>query len=36
VERDPGISYLRMDPFLHEIRDDARWEPLLRKMKLLE
>jgi TolB-like protein/class 3 adenylate cyclase/tetratricopeptide (TPR) repeat protein len=36
VERDPGISYLRMDPFLHEIRDDARWELLLRKMKLLE
>jgi len=27
---------LRMDPFLHEIRDDVRWEPLLRKMKLLE
>ena len=36
AERDPGVSYLRMDPFLREIRDDPRWLPLLRKLKLVE
>jgi tetratricopeptide (TPR) repeat protein len=30
--RDPGLSYLRMDPFLRKIRDDPRWQPLLEKM----
>ncbi len=30
--RDPGLSYLRTDPFLLGIRDDPRWQPLLVKM----
>ncbi len=30
--RDPGLSYLRTDPFLHKIHDDPRWQPLLVKM----
>jgi hypothetical protein len=34
TERDPGVSYLRMDPFLREMRDDPRWQPLLERLRL--
>jgi adenylate cyclase len=34
TERDPGLSYLRVDPFLLAVHDDARWLPLLVKMGL--
>jgi tetratricopeptide (TPR) repeat protein len=30
--RDPGLSYLQMDPFLRDTRDDPRWRPFLEKM----
>jgi adenylate cyclase len=36
TERDPGLSYLRVDPFLINIHDDARWRPLLEKMGLAD
>ena len=32
--RDPGISYLKIDPFLKGLHQDARWKPLLEKMKM--
>ena len=34
AERDPGVSYLRMDPFLRALRDEPRWQPLLQKLGL--
>ena len=36
VERDPGLSYLQVDPFLLGMHDDPRWRPLLQKMRLAE
>ena len=36
TERDPGLSYLRVDPFLLGIHDDGRWLPLLEKMGLAD
>jgi adenylate cyclase len=36
TERDPGLSYLRVDPFLLGIHDDGRWRPLLVKMGLAD
>ncbi|HZP86807.1 MAG TPA: adenylate/guanylate cyclase domain-containing protein [Burkholderiales bacterium] len=34
AEHDPGLSYMKMDPFLKALRDDPRWKPLLQRMKL--
>ncbi|NDP41880.1 MAG: tetratricopeptide repeat protein [Aromatoleum sp.] len=35
AERDPGLSYLRMDPFIRDdVRDDPRWQAFLVKMAL--
>jgi adenylate cyclase len=36
TERDPGLSYLRVDPFLLGVHDDARWKPFLVKMGLAD
>jgi len=36
AERDPGTSYLRLDPFLLGIHDDPRWKPFLVKMGLAD
>ena len=36
IERDPGLSYLRVDPFLLGVRGDARWQPFLEKMGLAD
>jgi TolB-like protein/Flp pilus assembly protein TadD len=34
ADRDPGLSYMKMDPNLASIRNDPRWLPLLRKIGL--
>jgi TolB-like protein/class 3 adenylate cyclase/Flp pilus assembly protein TadD len=34
--RDPGLSYLQMDPFMHGARDHPRWRPFLQKMGLAD
>jgi len=34
AERDPGLSYMKMDPLLTRVRNDPRWQPLLEKMGL--
>jgi hypothetical protein len=31
---DAGLTYLKFDPLLHKVRDDARYAALLRKMNL--
>ena len=36
IERDPGLSYLQVDPFLLDIHHDPRWRPLLIKMGLVD
>jgi len=36
TERDPGLSYLRVDPFLLGVHHDPRWQPLLVKMGLAD
>jgi adenylate cyclase len=36
ADRDPGTSYLRLDPFLLGIHDDPRWQPFLVKMGLAD
>jgi len=36
AERDPGLAYLLMDPFMRDMFDDERWVPFLQKMKLVE
>jgi tetratricopeptide (TPR) repeat protein len=36
TERDPGLSYLRVDPFLLGVQHDPRWQPLLVKMGLAD
>ena len=35
AERDPGLSYLQVDPFLLGIQDDPRWRPLLERLRLI-
>jgi hypothetical protein len=35
VERDTGLSYPQVDPFLLDIHNDPRWQPLLVKMGLV-
>lgn len=34
ADRDPGLSYMKMDPLLKGLRGDPRWLPLLAKMGL--
>ena len=34
ADRDPGLSYMKMDPTLAKIRSDPRYLPLLEKMGL--
>ena len=34
--RDGGLTYLLVDPFIQSLHDDPRWRPLLEKMNLLE
>jgi TolB-like protein/Tfp pilus assembly protein PilF len=35
ADRDPGLSYMKMDPLLKGLRADPRWLPLLARMGLL-
>jgi hypothetical protein len=32
AERDPGITYLLLDPFIDPLRSDSRFDPLLRQV----
>jgi TolB-like protein/class 3 adenylate cyclase/Flp pilus assembly protein TadD len=34
AERDPGLAYLRMDPFMRDMYGHPRWEQFLVKMQL--
>ena len=34
--RDPGLSYLKIDPFLKGLHGDPRWQVLLEKMRLAD
>ena len=34
--RDGGLTYLLVDPFMQPLHDDPRWRPFLEKMNLLE
>jgi len=34
--RDGGMTYLLVDPWFASLHDDARWRPILARMKLLE
>ena len=36
TERDPGLSYLRVDPFLLGVHADPRWQPLLVRVGLVD
>ena len=36
ADHDPGLSYMKMDPNLQQIRGDPRWLPLLAKMGLAD
>jgi adenylate cyclase len=36
AQRDPGITYMKMDPFLRNLHDDPRWQPFLEKMGLAD
>jgi adenylate cyclase len=36
ASRDPGISYIKIDPFLVPLHADARWRPLLERMGLAD
>jgi len=36
VERDPGLTWIEIDPFFRSLHDDARYKALLRKMSLPE
>ena len=36
ADRDPGVSYLRMDPFLRELRGESRWLPVLQTLGLAD
>ncbi len=36
AERDPGITYMKMDPFMRKLHDDPRWLPLLQRMQLAD
>lgn len=33
-QRDPGLSAMKVDPLLMNLRSDARWKPFLKKMGL--
>ncbi|HEY4883105.1 MAG TPA: tetratricopeptide repeat protein [Myxococcales bacterium] len=33
-ERDPGLTYLKLDPLLRSLHQDPRWGPLLREVGL--
>ena len=34
ANRDPGLAYVKMDPLMQPLREDARWQPFLGKMRL--
>jgi len=36
VQRDSGMGLAKLDPLLHRLHRDARWEPLLRKLNLAD
>jgi TolB-like protein len=36
AQRDPGITWIKIDPFFRSLRGDARYKSLLRKMNLPE
>jgi TolB-like protein/class 3 adenylate cyclase/Tfp pilus assembly protein PilF len=36
AKRDPGLSYVKIDPFLKRLHGDTRWQILLEKMRLAD
>ena len=36
AQRDPGLSYMKMDPLLKGLQGDPRWQSLLQRMKLAD
>jgi len=34
AQRDPGLSMMKVDPLLHYLHADPRWQPFLEKMRL--
>jgi TolB-like protein/class 3 adenylate cyclase/Tfp pilus assembly protein PilF len=34
AQRDPGLSMMKVDPLLHRLHGDPRWQPFLEKMGL--
>jgi hypothetical protein len=35
-KRDPGVTWIKIDPFFRSLRGDARYKSLLRKLNLRE
>ena len=35
-QRDSGMGLVKSDPLLQNLHADARWQPLLQKMKLAD
>jgi hypothetical protein len=36
AQRDPGLTYLKIDPFLKNLRADPRWRALLERLRLAD
>jgi hypothetical protein len=36
AQRDPGISWTKIDPLLRSLHADPRWDTLLRKLRLAD
>ena len=36
AQRDGGLAWTKVDPFLRSLHADPRWNPLLRKMGLAD
>jgi len=36
IQRDSGLSMMKIDPLLQRLHDDPRWQPFLKKMGLAD
>jgi len=34
AQRDPGVTYVKMDPLMRGLRTDPRWHPFIEKLGL--